>query len=110
MKKKQVGKACNPEVVGIRWSSVFHVEKIARVQRLSPWTLNHRGSADRHIYEAMPQRANTVEITFNPFMLSLKKITGFTARTGMKGKPEALMTLENKEDTSKINPMNSVRW
>ncbi|RXH99001.1 hypothetical protein DVH24_011326 [Malus domestica] len=117
------------EVVGIRWSSVFYVESIARVQRLSlsglllyklriadqffvQWPQLQKKYPRAHYvgclikktprYDAKPQRANNVAITFIPSMLSLKKIT---ARTGMKGKPEALMTLETKEDTSNINPM-----
>ncbi|GLT51347.1 hypothetical protein SLA2020_247640 [Shorea laevis] len=41
-------------------------------------------------------------ITFTTSLLSWKKIT---ATIGMTGRPKTLMALENKEDTSKINPI-----
>ncbi|GMN43337.1 hypothetical protein TIFTF001_012523 [Ficus carica] len=108
------------KIIGIQWSSIFYVESIARVQRLSlSGLILYKLHIADQFFVQWPQlqrkypRAHYVGclIDFRHCDLSHQNSADkgswkrITARTEAKGKPRTPITLEKRVDTSKISPV-----
>ncbi|KAH0901521.1 hypothetical protein HID58_041024 [Brassica napus] len=82
------------KVVGIRWSSIFYVESVARVKKLSlSGLLLYRLRLADQFFVQWPQLQNKYPRAH------------YVAIIGTTGSPNTLIAFENREESSKISPV-----